>query len=96
MAEYDYIKIKKRIAVMGIKRLSSIGTGRLSATAVKKARGMPTHPTNRQEGREKMRNAREPSIVLRRLYGRGCVPRMPKIVAAESPNASVKMAAAIS
>ena len=59
--------IKKKTAVMDITRLSSTGTGRLSAIAVKKARAMPIHPTNRQEEREKMRNARKPSIVLRRL-----------------------------
>ena len=67
LAEYVYITMKNSAAVMGIKRLSSQGTGRLSAIAVKRARGRPTHPTNRQEGREKMRNAKEPSIVLHRL-----------------------------
>jgi hypothetical protein len=59
--------MKNKMAVMGIIRLSSQGKGRPSKKAVKKARGMPIHPTNRQEVSEKMKNAREPSIVLRRL-----------------------------
>jgi hypothetical protein len=93
---YVHIKIKNSAAVIGIKRLSSNGTGRLSTIAVKRASGRPIHPTNRQEGREKMINAKEPSTVLHRLYGRGWVPLMPRIVAAESPKERVKMTAAIS
>jgi hypothetical protein len=45
--------MKNSTAVMGMKRLSSIGAGRLSATAVKRARGMPIHPTNRKEEEKK-------------------------------------------
>jgi hypothetical protein len=59
--------IKNSAAVIGIKRLSSRATGRLSENAVKKASGKLIQPINRKEGREKMRNAKEPSMVLRRL-----------------------------
>ncbi len=59
--------IKKITAEMGITRLSSIGIGRLSTTAVKTASGMPIHPANKQDVREKMRNEMEPSTFFRLL-----------------------------
>ena len=42
---------------MGVKRLSSTGVARLSTIAVIAASAIPIHPTNRQAGREKTKNA---------------------------------------
>ncbi len=69
LAEPAHITIKNNAALTGIKRLSSNGIGRLSTIAAKRARGIPIHPTNRQDGRDKRMNAEDPSMVLYRLYG---------------------------
>lgn len=84
------------MAVTGIKRLSSTGAGRLSTTAARAASKIPVQPTTRKAGREKIKNATDPSAVLCLLKGSGCLPRMPKIVAAASPAAKVTIPAAIS
>ncbi len=52
--------MKNIIEITCIKRLSSILTGRLSVIAFKRASGRPVAPTNKQDVREKIKNAKEP------------------------------------
>jgi len=76
--------------------LSSTGVSRLSTAALRVARATPFDPKKKQDDKENMKNAADPSAVFFRLWGSRCRPRTPKMVAAESPADSTSNAAAVS